>query len=164
MEGHAAKEDVSFHREGGHYPVETILEVVLEVLGAGPASLKRRSMNSMIRPVTACALCRHGGLTQRQAADAIDLGSGVAVSLQKKVLHEQIESTKKVREILTHLTNRLRNPKHRNLVLNVWDPFEATALRWSGRVVIFHFVRSDRRFSSDAAYDRCPVEFFPSIS
>jgi hypothetical protein len=119
VEGYAAKEDVSFRREGGYYPVEIILEVVLQVLGAEPASLQRRGMNSMVRPVAAYALCRHGGLTQRQAAEVMGLRSGVAVSLQIKKLHEQIESNKKVRDILANLENRLENPKRRNLVLKV---------------------------------------------
>jgi len=119
VEGHATKEDVSFRREGGYYPVESILEVVLQVLGAEPASLKKRGMNSMVRPVAAYALFRHGGLTQRQAAEVMGLRSGVAVSLQIKKLHEQIKSNKKVRDILANLTNRLENPKRRNLVLKV---------------------------------------------
>ncbi len=92
---------------------------VLQVLGAEPASLKKRGMNSMVRPVAAYSLCRYGGLLQRQAAQVMGLRSGVAVSLQIKKLHEQIESTKKLKDILANLKNRLENPKHRNLVLKV---------------------------------------------
>jgi len=91
----------------------------LDVLNADRASLKKRGMNSMVRPVAAYALCRHGGLTQRQAAEVMGLRSGVAVSLQIKKLHEQIESNKKLKDIVANLENRLENPKRRNLVLKV---------------------------------------------
>ena len=117
VEGHATKEDVSFRRGGGFYPVENILSVALEVLNADAASLKRRSMNSMIRPVVAYALCRYGGLTQRQVAEVMGIRSGAAVSLQIKRLHEQMESNGRLKAMLKSLKNRLDNHKPRNLVL-----------------------------------------------
>ena len=76
-------------------------------------------MNSMVRPVVAYALCRYGGRTQRQAAEIIGLRSGVAVSLQIKKLHEQMESDKKLKAIMNEVKNRLDEHKHRNLVLKV---------------------------------------------
>jgi hypothetical protein len=91
----------------------------LELLDAHRASLKTSAMNSMVRPVAAYALCAHSGLTQRQAAEVMRLRSGVAVSLQIKKLHEQIESNKKLRDIMANLTNRLENHRHRNLVLKL---------------------------------------------
>ena len=119
VEGYANKEDVSFCREGGYYPVETILEIVLHVLGVEPASLNKRGMNSMARPVAAYALCRHGGLTQRKAAQLMGLRSGAAVSLQIKKLHEQMDSDRRLKAIVNDLKNRLDNQRRRNLLLKV---------------------------------------------
>ena len=91
----------------------------LEMLNAHRASLKKHCMNCVVRPVAAYALCRHGGLTQRQAAEVMGLRSGVAVSLQVKKLHEQIESNKNLKDIVTNLENRLEAPNRRNLVPEV---------------------------------------------
>ena len=109
LKGRAKKEDVSFRREGGFYPVENVLEVALEVLDADPTSLKKRGMNSMVRPVAAYALCRYGGLTQRQAAEVMGLRSGVAVSLQIKKLHEQMDSDRRLKAMLGNIRSRLEN-------------------------------------------------------
>ena len=111
------KEDVSFRREGGFYSIQTILTVALDILNAKPESLKTRSMNSMIRPVVAYALCQYGGLTQREAAEIMGLCSGAAVSLQIKKLHEQMQSNKKLKAILKDLKNRIDQNSARNLVL-----------------------------------------------
>jgi putative transposase len=119
VKGHARKEDVSFRREGRFYSTDDILDVALEVLNADRASLKKRSMNSMARPVVAYALCRYGGRTQRQAAEIIGLRSGVAVSLQIKKLHEQMESDKQLKAIMNEVKHRLDEHKSRNLVLKV---------------------------------------------
>jgi len=43
----------------------------------------------------------------------------VAVSLQIKKLHEQMESDKKLKAIMNEVKNRLDEHKHRNLVLKV---------------------------------------------
>ena len=55
---------------------------------------------------------------RQNQTEVMGLRSGVAVSLQIKKLHEQIESNKKVRDIVANLANRLENPKCRNLVRN----------------------------------------------
>ena len=119
VKGYAKKEDVSFRREGGFYPVETVLEVVQDVLDADRSSLKKRGMNAMARPVTAYALCRYGGLTQRRAAEVMGLRSGAAVSLQIKKLHEQLNSDRRLKAVLSNIKIRLDNQKSKNLVLKV---------------------------------------------
>ena len=53
-------------------------------------------MNSLVRPVAAYALCHYGGLTQREAASLMGLRSGVAVSLQLKKVHDQMQSSREL--------------------------------------------------------------------
>lgn len=107
VQGHDTKEDVSFRRAGSRHSVNRIVEVVLDILNATPASLKKRSMNSWVRPVAAYALCYYGGLTQREVAEIMGLRSGVAVSLQLKKLHEQMSSNRKLKRVLKNLETRL---------------------------------------------------------
>ena len=64
-------------------------------------------MNSLARPVAAYALCHYGGLTQREAAALMGLRSGVAVSLQLKKVHDQMQSSRKLKGILRDLDGRL---------------------------------------------------------
>ena len=46
----------------------------------------------MARPLVAYALCQYSGSTQREAAEIMGGCSGVAVSLQLKKLHEQVDT------------------------------------------------------------------------
>ena len=64
-------------------------------------------MNSLVRPVTAYALCHYGGLTQREAASLMGLRSGVAVSLQLKKVHDQMQSSRELYSVLRDLDGRL---------------------------------------------------------
>ena len=107
QESDIKEEDVSFQRTGSYQPVEDVLGVALEVLDVPEEVLTRRSMNSIVRPVVAYALCQYAGCTQRQAAQVMDLHSGVAVSLQIKRLHEKCKTDRQLEALLMTLKQRL---------------------------------------------------------
>ena len=107
QESDIKEEDVSFQRTGSYQPVEDVLGVALEVLDVPEEVLTRRSMNSIVRPVVAYALCQYAGCTQRQAAQAMGLQSGVAVSLQIKKLTEKRKTDRQLEAFLMTLKQRL---------------------------------------------------------
>jgi putative transposase len=105
--GHNSKEDVSFRREGGAVSADAVIAVALELLGVPIEALAHRGRNSMTRPVVAYALCRYAGCTQRSAAAAMGVSSGVAISLQLKKLHSQLKTDKGLQKLLAELKQRL---------------------------------------------------------
>lgn len=95
-----AKEDVSFRRVGNTLPVDRVLDCVCEVLSIEPAHLLRRRRNSWLRAIAASALCDYSGLTQRQAAEALGMSTGAAVS---RHLHELSQALQEDRQLQRQL-------------------------------------------------------------
>ena len=101
------KEDISFRRDASYHSIDEVLTTVLDILDVHQEAIAHRCRNSMTRPVVAYALCHYAGCTQRSAAEAMGLRSGVSVSLQLKKLNEQLESDKELRSIMARLRRRL---------------------------------------------------------
>ena len=80
----ATGEDVSFRREGECLQSNDILDAIVREFRVNRDALRRRTRDSIVRPVAAWLLCKHGGLTQRAAADVLAYGTGAAVSMQLK--------------------------------------------------------------------------------
>lgn len=106
-ERHDKQEDISFRRIGPHRSIDQVLAKALELLDVPREALAHRRMNSMVRPVVAYALCRYAGCTQREAAEVMGLGSGVAVSLQIKKMQEQLKSDKTLQRQIERLKQLL---------------------------------------------------------
>jgi len=104
---HKCVEDVSFRRIGRVLAVADILSVVCEELGVEEAELRHHRKRSHIRPITARMLCKHGGLTQRQAAEELGLGTGAAVSAQLKWLKDTATKSRNVSRHLARVDARL---------------------------------------------------------
>lgn len=100
-------EDASFRRMGGVVPVPDILKALCEELGTDAEGLRRHRKGSHVRPIAAKALCRYGGLTQREAAEVLGLGTGAAVSVQLKWLKRAAETSEETKLLLTRLDARL---------------------------------------------------------
>ena len=107
VQKHDKKEDVSFCRMGSYQSIDQVLSTALVVLEVPVEALSHRSMNSMLRPVVAYALCRYAGCTQRKVAEVLGLQSGVAVSLQIKRLHERMKSDKQLQGLMEQLNHQL---------------------------------------------------------
>lgn len=96
-------EDVSFRRVIEPLGSDQVLEVVGNVLGVTVEEFAQRRRNSILRGVAAWLLCKYAGLTQREAAKRLCIGTDSAVSRQirklKQRLAEDRSLTRKLRRI-----------------------------------------------------------------
>jgi len=107
LQAYDQKEDIAFRQERVPCSVEEVLTATEELLGVSREGLLRRSRDGVTRPVTAYALCRYAGCTQRAAGEVMGGCTGVAVSIQIKKLHEQLKSDKATQELLSRLERKL---------------------------------------------------------
>jgi len=97
---HRRPEDIAMRRQARRLPAERVLAIVCRQLGVDRKALRRRQRGSPLRPVAATMLCHHAGLTQRQAAELLNLSTGAAVSLQLKKLAQATAASPKLRKKL----------------------------------------------------------------
>ena len=91
----------------------TTCEGVGEALTGGIAQeeLLRRQRDSMLRAVASRMLCRHGGLTQREAAGVLGLKTGGAISHQLRNLEEMLRSDRQLLKLVKRLDRTLAGKK-----------------------------------------------------
>jgi len=94
------REDASFRRPSAKVSAEEVVKRVGEVLGRSGEELRRRRQGSLERAVLAQALTKHAGLTQREVAGYLGVGTGAAVSLQLRRLGEAFAKDSKLRRQL----------------------------------------------------------------
>ena len=104
---HKRPEDVLFRKMERTLDAGRIVEVVCDELGVEEAELRRHRKDSCTRPIAARMLCKHGGLTQREAAGILGLRTGAAVSVQMKWLKNVTATQKGVRHLLQRVDERL---------------------------------------------------------
>ena len=63
------------------------------------SELREQRHHSPVRPITAKMLCKHGGLTQRDVAQILGVGTGAAVCLQLKKLPALMEDQSVARAV-----------------------------------------------------------------
>ena len=63
---------------------DEVLEVVAEGLRVDVGAFRERRRNSPLRAVAGRFLLKYAGLTQREVADLLGMGSGASVSIQVK--------------------------------------------------------------------------------
>ncbi len=105
------QEDVSFRRVKKKIEPEKILKAVARAAGVKKEQLLSRRRDSTLRAVASRMLCRHGGLTQRDAARALGLRTGVAVSCQLRNLDQMIRSDRQLRRLVERLEKTLSGKK-----------------------------------------------------
>jgi len=101
-------EDTALRVKAPVFPAERILEVVANGLRVDPADLKKRHRNSDLRGIAARMLCRHAGLTQRQAAAVLDIGTGAAINKQLLRLETRLRQDAGLRRRIEAIESRLR--------------------------------------------------------
>ena len=95
-------EDIALRREKRWLPTERILEEVCRQMGVKRTALLERRRESWLRPVAGWVLGRHGGLTQREIAVVLGIGTGKAVSLQMERIRQALgENSKLARQVKT---------------------------------------------------------------
>jgi len=102
------QEDLCFQHTVCHHSVEEVLNAVANVFGVECNALMVRRHDSWLRPLCARALQVYCGLTQREIAKTLSIGSGAAVSKQLRLLGEALTHDRQLQswwcEISTHLT------------------------------------------------------------
>ncbi len=100
LDQRAKKEDVAFRRTTIPLKSDEVLAALCRQLGISPPDLRRRIRGSIIRPLAAHLLCKYAGLTQRQVAETLGLGTGAAVSIQLKNLRDTLARDRRLQETL----------------------------------------------------------------
>ena len=103
------QEDISFRRVNKKVSPEKILRAVAKACGVAEKALTSHRRDSTVRAVASRMLCRHGGLTQREAARALGLKTGGAVSSQLRHLDDMLRSDHQLRRQVERLHRKLRS-------------------------------------------------------
>jgi len=114
LEGKPRPEDIAFRRQGTVLSVDEILGEVCRRLGRDRREFLRRRRNSFDRAVACRMLCDHGGLTQRQVAETLAIGSGACVSQHLRKLACELESDRVLRRQVDEIAaefNHRRNTR-----------------------------------------------------
>ena len=100
-------EDVSFRRMSEPLSVEAVLASVTDAFGVETADLRRRQRSSPLRGVAGRCLIRYAGLSQRDAAHVLEMGSGAALSNQLARLPGKLAGDPRLRRRLEQLEKGL---------------------------------------------------------
>jgi len=90
-------EDVSFRHITEPLSPDVILQTAAQLLSVDVGAFNIRRRNSPLRAVAASMLIRFGGLTQREVAACLGMGTGGAVSAQVRRLPELIRSNRRLK-------------------------------------------------------------------
>lgn len=89
-----AQEDIAFRRHLNKVPRDKVLDEVARVFETTVERIRRRTRGKPERAIAARLLREYGGLTQRETAKELGLGTGAAVSAQLKRLREVLSINK----------------------------------------------------------------------
>lgn len=107
LDARCRREDTAFRRLGTVLSAEAILAVVCRHLEIERGALLRRRRNSFDRAIAARMLCAHGGLTQRQVAETLGIGTGSPISQQLRKLTRELESNRALRKQVNAIATEL---------------------------------------------------------
>ncbi len=111
LAGREVQEDISFRCVNRSMAPEKILKAVAKAGGVAEKELLIRRRDSTLRAVASRMLCRHGGLTQREAGRALGLKTGGAISCQLRNLDEMIRSDRRLLKLVEQLDRKLAGKK-----------------------------------------------------
>lgn len=104
---YAESQDISFRRTTRSYGVTEVLDAICGVFEIAPDGLKARQHNSWLRPLASQALSQFSGLTQREIAKILCIGTGAAVSKQLKLLNEELPHNQQLQAWLNEIESRV---------------------------------------------------------
>jgi REP element-mobilizing transposase RayT len=114
VETHACPEDVSFRRITEPLHADVVLAILAEVFNADVNEFKQRHRGSPLRAVAARLLIRYAGLSQRAAADLLQIGSGAAVCNQLNRLPGKLAKDRRLRRCVQIAEKRLAEARRAN--------------------------------------------------
>ena len=79
-----------------------------DVFGVEVGAFQERRRDSVLRGAASRCLCRYAGLTQREAAGVLRVGSGAAISHQLKNLAEELPKNGRLSRRLDEAERRLK--------------------------------------------------------
>jgi REP element-mobilizing transposase RayT len=100
-------EDVALRRVGRRLDGARIVEVACRHMGVVAGSERVRRRGNWVRAVVARMLVRHGGLTQREAAGVLGIGTGKSVSDQLQRLNAALGADRSLRQRVHGLEQEL---------------------------------------------------------
>lgn len=115
VESCARPEDASFRHTSEPLPAKDVLAVLTEVFTVEEELFYRRMRNSPLRAVAARFLIRYSGLSQRDTADLLKVGSGAAVCNQLGRLQARLSGDRRLRNLFKQADARLRKAKEEYL-------------------------------------------------
>lgn len=101
-------EDVAFRRTSLPLEASTVFGVLCDEFSVNEADFHKRRRKSYLRGVAARMLVRYAGMTQREAADALGVGTGAAISRQERKLAEDIKQDRGLRQSIENVEYRLK--------------------------------------------------------
>lgn len=116
LANHARPEDVSFRHRAEPLPVSEVMGCLAEVFGVGTAEFYRRGRGAPWRAVAARCLLRYAGMSQRDVADHLGMGSGAAVCNQLTRLTGKLADSSQLRREVKQVEDRLDEIKSKRKV------------------------------------------------
>jgi REP element-mobilizing transposase RayT len=107
IETHRRPEDVAFRHVTEPMAADAVLAVLAEVLEVSVDVFRQRRRASSLRGIAARFLCRYAGLTQREAAAVLKIGSGAAVSAQLRKLAGELDQDRQLHRRVEQAETRL---------------------------------------------------------
>lgn len=107
MGKHKRLEDVAFRKCYKRLNPDAVMAELASAFDVPAEEFGKRRRDSVLRAVGARFLCRYAGLTQREAAGILGVGSGAAISQQMRKLCVCMETDKKLKRSVTELERRL---------------------------------------------------------
>jgi REP element-mobilizing transposase RayT len=108
VDRHARVEDVALRRVSKLLDAEDVLRIVGAVLKVAESDMRRRRRDSTARAVAARFLTQCAGLTQREAAHELGIGSGAAVCMLLKGLPGRMERSRALRAAVETIAARVQ--------------------------------------------------------
>lgn len=100
-------EDIAFRRITEPLDPDKVLAVIAEMFNVEENEFRQRRRGSPLRAVAARYLTRYAGQTQRQVAQLLNIGTGVAVSQQIKKLTVILSQDRKLIKVLKKIEVKL---------------------------------------------------------
>jgi hypothetical protein len=104
-------EDVSFRRIIEPLAPESVIEVITAITGEERSDIVRRRRGTRVRAITARMLTKYGGLTQREVAGLLNVGSGAAISGLLSRLTESRSEDKKLDRLMALIEKALEKKR-----------------------------------------------------
>ncbi len=84
------QEDITARRTQGRLGTDEVLAITLEVLGIDTEEVGRRRGGGVYRGILARMLLKYSGMTQREVAEYLGMGTGASVSMRLKALNQEL--------------------------------------------------------------------------